>query len=76
MISIRSSLPKRVNPLPNVQIISYQSVYERAHECVRRRERFMGLRHWVQHPIVHHLPAQAILILHLSLDPGKKRLHI
>jgi hypothetical protein len=33
----------------------------------------MGLHHWVQHPIVHHLPAQAILILHLSLAPGKKK---
>ena len=44
-------------------------------ERERERERELGLHHWVQHPIVRHLPAQAIQILHLSLDPGGKNIY-
>ena len=41
----------------------------------RERERELGLHHWVRHPTVRHLPAQAIQILHLSLDPGGKNIY-
>ena len=41
----------------------------------RERERELGLHHWVRHPTVRHLPAQAVQILHLSLDPGGKNIY-
>ena len=38
----------------------------------RERERGLAyLPHWVPHPIVHHLRAQAIRIPHLFSAPGR-----
>lgn len=46
--------------------------------CACNRERDGGLAHlphWVQHPKVHHLQAQAIQVLHLFSDPERKKEH-